>query len=73
MKKFSKWYKFSELFDYKGLVSEKFNKGGSGYFIKLGDKYLQFNQNNGFVLNNKNKIKINKTSKGLYFLKIPKN
>ena len=69
MKKFSKWYKFSELFDYKGLVSDKFNRR-SQYFIKLGVKYNQFNQNNGFVLNKKNKIKIKPTSKGLYFLKI---
>ena len=71
MNKFSKWYKFSDFFEYKGLASDnsEWNKI-TGYFIKVDGELCQFNADNGFNLSKEALTQINKTSKGLYFLKI---
>ena len=71
MKKFSKWYKFNDLFEYKGLASDNSEWDKiTGYFIKVDGELRQFNTDNGFNLTKEAENLINKTSKGLYFLKI---
>ena len=71
MNKFSQWHKFSNFFEYKGLASDnsEWNKITS-YFIKVDGELCQFNADNGFNLAKEALTQINKTSKGLYFLKI---
>ena len=71
MNKFSKWHKFNKFFEYKGLASDNSEwKKNVSYFIKVDGELRQFNADNGFSLTKEALTQINKTSKGLYFLKI---
>ncbi len=81
MNKFSKWYKFNDLFEYKGFTSSN-NKDwvnssnvdkktlSSGFFIEINGQISQFNRHNGFIFKDKNNFGLKKSSIGLYFLKI---
>lgn len=81
MKKFSKWYKFNDLFEYKGFTSSN-NKDwinspkvdkktlSSAFFLEINGQISQFNQHNGFIFKDKNNFGLKESSIGLYFLKI---
>lgn len=81
MKKFSKWYKFNDLFEYKGFTSYNNQdwikspnvdkkKLSSAFFLEINGQMSQFNQHNGFIFKDKNNFGLKESSIGLYFLKI---
>tara|TARA_B100001559_G_scaffold221144_1_gene185638 strand:- start:219 stop:1628 length:1410 start_codon:yes stop_codon:yes gene_type:complete len=81
MKKFSKWYKFNDLFEYKGFTSSnnkdwvnspnpREKKLSSAFFLEINGQMSQFNQHNGFIFKDKNNYGLKVSSIGLYFLKI---
>jgi hypothetical protein len=81
MNKFSKWYKFNDLFEYRGFTSSNnkdwvnssnvdIKKLSSGFFLEINGQMSQFNQHNGFIFKDKNKFGLKESSIGLYFLKI---
>lgn len=81
MKKFSKWYKFNDLFEYKGFTSynnqDWINSPNvdkktlsSAFFLEINGQMSQFNQHNGFIFKDKNNFGLKESSIGLYFLKI---